>query len=211
MEWFKELLNLATQSVGQSSPAGLIAMFLVAMLTEIGLPFPFVVDGVLFLSGYQSGLISMHVLYVIVALTLGREVGASIIYWLSRLVGGAFTRWLGRRYPRWNERLNWLGRKMSRRAIIAVTVARLTPGLLTASTVAAGCVRLGYYQLLLGIIAASLVTDVALVLIGFATNHGLTVLGVKPAPWQGIVAFLIVFLVIFLVQRYWPRKRLKSS
>jgi membrane protein DedA with SNARE-associated domain len=211
MEWFKELLNQATQAVGSSSPAGLLAMFLVAALTEIGMPFPFVIDGVLFLTSYQSGLVSTQVLWVILALTVGREVGASVIYLLSRLFGNAFTNWLARRFPKLSLRLNWLSEKFSHRAVLAVAIARLTPGLLTPSTVAAGCVKIRYYQLVLGIIVASVIADGTLVIIGFATRHGLKVLGVEPAPWQGIIGFIIVFLAIFLIRRYWPRKRVKTQ
>jgi membrane protein DedA with SNARE-associated domain len=209
MEWFKDLINLGTQAVSESSWAGLLAMFLVAALTEIGLPFPFVIDGVLFLTSYQNGLISFPVLWIILALTIGREVGAAIIYWLSRMVGAAFTNWLARRFPKWHERLNWLCSRFQRRAVLAVAIARLTPGLLTPSTVAAGCARAKYISLVFGIILASLVADGILVIIGFATKHGLKVAGVQPAPWQGLIAFFAVFAAVFLARRYWPRRRAK--
>jgi membrane protein DedA with SNARE-associated domain len=210
MEWFKELVNVATQAVSQSSFSGLLAMFLVAAFTEIGVPFPFIIDGVLFLTSYQNGLISTQVLWIVLALTAGREVGASIIYVLSRVLGGAFSRWLSRRFPKWGERLNWLCSRFRRRAILTVAITRLTPGLLTPSTVAAGCAKVPYYGLALGIVLASIVADGALVIIGFATRHGLKVAGIEPAPWQGVVAFIIVFAIVFLARRYWPRKRIKT-
>jgi membrane protein DedA with SNARE-associated domain len=211
MGWIRDLLNLATQAAGSSSPAGLLTMFLIAALTEIGMPFPLVIDGVLFLTGYQSGLVSTQVLWIILALILGREVGATVIYILSRIMRDAFSNWLARRFPKWNDRLIWLSNKLSRRAVLAVAVARLTPGLLTPSTVAAGCVRVRYYQLVLGIIAASIVSDGALVIIGFAAKHGMKIAGIEPAPWQGIIAFVVIFAGIFLARRYWPRKRVKTQ
>jgi membrane protein DedA with SNARE-associated domain len=210
MEWFRDLVNLATQAVSQSSLSGVLAMFLVAALTEIGIPFPFVIDGVLFLTSYQNGLISSEVLWIVLGLTLGRIAGASAIYWLSRHLGGAFSRWLSRRSTRWHERFLSLCARFEKGAVLAVTIARLTPGLLTPSTVAAGCARVSYIRLILGIVLASAVADGILVVIGYVTRRGLKIAGVEPAPWQGLVAFIVVFVAIILVRHYWLRKRARA-
>ncbi len=93
---------------------------------------------------------------------------------------------------------------------MAVAIARLTPGLLTPSTVAAGCAKVSWVRLTAGIVIASIVADGVLVLFGFATRRGLKVAGVEPAPWQGLLAFILIFIAIFLVRRYWPRKRAQA-
>ncbi len=210
MEWFRDLVNIGTQAVSQSSLSGLLAMFLVATLTEIGVPFPFVIDGVLFLTSYQNGLISHEVLWIILALTLGRIAGASAIFFLSRRLGGVFSRWLERRSAKWHERFLALCARFKRGAVMAVAIARLTPGLLTPSTVAAGCAKVSWVRLIAGIVIASIVADGVLVLFGFATRRGLKVAGVEPSPWQGLLAFILIFIAIFLVRRYWPRKRAQA-
>ncbi len=110
MEWFNSLLAIATNAVAQNSFGALVALFLVAALTEVGVPFPFIIDGALFITSYESGLFSFQVLLVILALVLGREVGATVIFWLSRFVGDAFINWLGKRFPKLklSERMVWL-------------------------------------------------------------------------------------------------------
>ena len=56
----------------------------------------------------------------------------------------------------------------------------------------------------------ALIADGILVIIGFATKHGLKVAGVEPAPWQGLIAFFVVFAAVFLARRFWPHKRAKA-
>ena len=209
IEWFNSLLAIATNAVAQNSFEALVALFLVAALTEVGVPFPFIIDGALFITSYESGLFSFQVLFVILALVLGREVGAAVIFWLSRFVGDAFIKWLGKRFPKLklSERMVWLKAKLSRRAPLAVAIARLTPGLLTPSSVAAGCSGLRYYQLVLGIVLASVIADGALVIIGFLTKYGLSILGFTPSTWEVVGALAVVILLVWFVRWLWLRRR----
>jgi membrane protein DedA with SNARE-associated domain len=213
MEWFNSLLAIATNAVAQNSLEALAALFLVAALMEVGMPFPFVIDGVLIFTSYQSGLFSFQVLFVILALVLGREVGAAVIFWLSRFVGDAFIKWLGKRFPKLKlrERMVWLNTRLSRRVPLAVAIARLTPGLLTVSSVAAGYCGVRYYQFVLGIILASAVTDGALVIIGFATKYGLSIFGFTPSTWEVVGAMAAVILLVWLVRWLWVRRRVHKN
>lgn len=213
MEWFNSLLALATNAVAQHSFEALVALFLVAALMEVGMPFPFIVDGILLITSYESGIFSYQVLFVILALILGREIGATVIFWLSRYVGDAFIRWLGKRFPKLKlgEKMVWLKARLSRHAPLAVMVARLTPGLLTPSTVAAGCSGIRYYQFVLGIILASVVTDGALVIIGFATKYGLSILGFTPSTLELVLAIPIIIILIWLVRWLWLRRRARKK
>jgi membrane protein DedA with SNARE-associated domain len=213
LDWFNSLLALATDAVAQNTLQALVALFLVAALTEVGVPFPFVIDGALFITSFESGLFSAHVLLVIAALVLGREVGAAIIFWLSRFVGDAFVKWLGRRFPKLklNERMGWFNHKLNKRASLAVAIARLTPGLLTVSSVASGYCGMRYYQFVLGIILASAVADGALVIIGFATKYGLSLFGFTPSTWEVVLALAGGILLVWFIRWLWVRRRSHSN
>ncbi len=63
-DWFEGLVRVATEAVSQGTPIVMIALLLVAALTEVGIPFPFVLDSVLFFIGYQTGGLPIHVLFV---------------------------------------------------------------------------------------------------------------------------------------------------
>jgi membrane protein DedA with SNARE-associated domain len=213
MDWFNSLLGIAANAVAQHSFEAMVALFLIAALTEIGVPFPFIIDGALFVTSFENGLISFQVLFVILALTLGRIAGGSVIFWLSRFVGVAFINWLGRRLPKLKitERMEWLNTKLRRRAPMAVAVARLTPGLLTASSVATGYCGMRYYQFVLGIILASIIADGALVIIGFATKYGLTFFGLTPSVWEVVAALVVLIVLAWFIRWLWIRNRARKK
>ena len=209
IEWFNSLLAIATSAVAQHTFEALVVLFLVATLTEVGVPFPFIIDGALFITSFKSGPFSLQVLYVILALLLGREVGAAIIFWLSRFVGDAFIKWLAKRLPKLKipQKMAWLNTKLSRRAPIAVAITRLTPGLLTPSSIAAGCSGMRYDQFFLGIVLASAIADGALVIIGAAAKYGFSILGFTPATWEVVVALAFAILFVWFVRWLWLRRR----
>jgi membrane protein DedA with SNARE-associated domain len=209
IEWFNSLLETAAAAVTQHSFEAMIALFLVAALTEIGVPFPFIIDGALFITSFDSGLISFRVLFVIIALTLGRIAGGTVIFWLSRFVGDNFVNWLGKRLPKLKivERMAWLNTRLRRRAILAVAILRLTPGLLTPSSVAAGYCGMRYYQFVLGIILASVIADGALVIAGFAAKYGFNFFGFTPTVLLTVVAFVVLLILIWFIRWLWIRKR----
>jgi membrane protein DedA with SNARE-associated domain len=213
MDWFNSLLAMAANAVAQNTFQALVVLFLVAALTEVGVPFPFIIDGALFITSFESGFFSFHVLLVIAALTLGREVGAAIIFWLSRFVGDAFIKWLGKRFPKLklSQKMAWLNNKLRKRAPLAVAIARLTPGLLTASSIAAGYCGIRYYQFVLGIILASVVADGALVIIGFATKYGLSVFGFTPSTWEVVLVLAAVIFLVWFVRWLWLRRRSQGN
>jgi membrane protein DedA with SNARE-associated domain len=209
IDWFNSLLAIATDAVAQNSLEAMSALFLVSALTEVGLPFPFVIDGALFITSYENGLFSFRVLFVILALVLGRVAGASVIFWLSRLVGESFINWLGKRLPKLklSERMVWLNTKLRKRAPLAVAIARLTPGLLLPASIAAGYCGMRYYQFIVGILLASIIADGALVIIGFATKYGFNILGFTPATWMVVVVLAFVILLIWFGRWLWLRLR----
>jgi membrane protein DedA with SNARE-associated domain len=172
------------------------------------MPFPFVIDGALLVSSYENGLFSFHVLFIVLSLTLGRLVGATAIFWLSRLAGGRFIPWVAKRLPKLKlmDKMAWLNAKLQKRAPWAVAVARLTPGLLTPSSVAAGCSGLKYYQFVLGIILASVIADGALVIVGVITKYGLTFLGFTPSTWEVLLAIATVIFLVWLARWLWKRR-----
>jgi membrane protein DedA with SNARE-associated domain len=213
IDWFNSLLAIAANAVAQNSFEAMVALFLVAALTEVGMPFPFIIDGALFVTSFESGLFSYHVLLIILALLLGRLVGAAVIFWLSHFVGDAFINWMGKRFPKLKlrEKMVWLNTKLSRRAPLAVAITRLTPGLLTASSVAAGYCGIRYYQFVLGIILASFIADGALVIVGVATKYGLSIMGFTPSTWEVVALLIIIIILVWFVRWLWLRYRARKS
>lgn len=199
-----ELAIHAVQAVSHGNFAALLALFLIAALTEVGIPFPFVIDGVLFLAGYRMTISPIHLLLAVGSLFLGRVVGASAIYWVFRLVDKPVSKWLSRRFPKLQNGIERL--RLGARAPVAVAIGRLTPGLLTAVSVAAGGSQVYFGYFIAGIAISSIIADAALIILGFATQHGLHYLGVRPSIWMIIIGLIVFLVLVGLVYR-WVTKR----
>jgi membrane protein DedA with SNARE-associated domain len=206
LEFFNQLAQNAVNAINQGNPSALGTLFFISALTEIGIPFPFILDTILIFTGYQHGLISKEVGLIMLSLLIGRLVGASAIYWLTRTVGKVFVNWLGRRFPFIQKKIAWLATKLQKRAPVAVAVTRLTPGLLTPSTVAAGVICIGYLSFCLGVLISSVIADGVLLIIGFSTARGVKYLGFAPSVWFIIVIGVIVAGAAWLLQRFFSRR-----
>jgi len=207
MDWFNNIIVTAMNPVNQGDTRALTALLLVSALTEVGIPFPFIIDAVLVAAGVQNGLWSPAVYRIVITLLLGRLVGAALIYWLSSFLGNRFVNWLCKRFPKLMTGMTWLNKKLSRRTPLAVAVVRLTPGLLTSASIVAGVMRLPYYKFVLGIVIASVIADGSLLLLGFASGYGFKLFGVTPQSWMLVVVAIIIILVIWLLHRYWLKWR----
>jgi membrane protein DedA with SNARE-associated domain len=208
--FINDIARYATEAIIQGKPTALLTLFFISALTEIGVPFPFILDTLLIFTGYKTGLISAEVGLIMLSLLLGRVVGASAIYWLTRIIGLVFIRWISKRFPYIQKRMDWLTAKLGKRAPIAVAVARLTPGLLTPSTVAAGVVCINFGHLLLGISISSVIADGVLLVVGFITGKGLEQLGLIPSVWMIIVGLVLLAGIIFIIGRFVSRCTIKQ-
>jgi membrane protein DedA with SNARE-associated domain len=206
LEFFTNLTQNTLNAINEGNWQALLGLFLVSGLTEIGIPFPFIVDTILIVTGIHRGVLSANVGMIMLSLLAGRLVGASLIYWLTRIIGKIFIDRLSRRFPAIQKRMDWITNKLSRQAPLAVAIVRLTPGLLTASTVAAGIMRMRYYYLLLGILISSVIADLALLLLGFFTGRGLEQFGVDLNVWVMIIIVIVVLGLIYLISRLLSRK-----
>ena len=201
MEWIDTILNQAMNAIGQSNITALVIILATVLLNEMAIPIPFIVDSALFLTSYQSGIISTQVGIIFLIVFLGRQCGSGLLYWISRRPGNAFLNWLGRRFPTVGQRLSKIETSLGKNAILVITIARLT-GLLWIPSVAAGVLHLRYYYLALGIAISSLILDGLLLLLGSGIGTFLPNL----RPWT-IIAGLIVLLIIVWGAFVWIRRR----
>ncbi len=209
--WTEQLASLATQWLEQGNPLVFGALFLIAMVIELGVPVPFVQDTVLLFVGFNPDINRLLVVpSVMVTLMLGRISGASIVYWVIFWLNVRFVHWLGKRSPKLLTRAQGLGAKLGNRTPLAVALARLTPGLLTPSSIAAGLFRVNYVYFCIGIIIASVITDGAEIAIGVAIRTGFTIAGVTPSPTLFIGVLLGFTVLVWLITWLWNRFKTKK-
>ena len=204
IDWLNGALSTLAASINVNNPVGLAAIFLLTVSADIGIPFPFLLDTILFFTTYKMGAFSLPVLLIIMMLLGGSLLGTSIIYWVSRLLGTRFVDWVGKRSKFLRRNLEQFQNRLGRWTIPVIVAARLTPGLMQVSSVAAGTVRIRYYQLVLAIVLSFIVYDGTLIILGSLARLGLKDVGPEYAAWIviGFVAIMTAVLVtVYLVRR----------
>ena len=204
IEWINGALSTLAASINVNNPGGLAAIFFLAMSADIGIPFPFALDTIVFFTTYKMGAFSLPVLLVLLMLLGGSLLGTSVIYWVSRLLGTRFVDWVGKRSKFLRRNLERFQNRLGRWTIPVIVAARLTPGLMQVSSVAAGTVRIRYYQVVLAIILSFIVYDGTLIILGTIARLGLKDVGPQYAAWIviGFVAIMAaIFAAVHLIRR----------
>jgi membrane protein DedA with SNARE-associated domain len=204
IDWINAALATLAASISVDNPAGLAAIFFITVSCDIGVPFPFVLDTILFFTTYEIGALSWPVLLIILMLWGGRLLGTGIIYWVSRLLGTRFVDWVGKRSKFLRRSLEQFQNRLGRWTVPVIVVARLTPGLMQVSSVAAGTVRIRYYKLVLAILFSSIIYDGTLISLGTLARLGFKDMGPEYSFWivLGLVAIMaVIFLTIHLIRR----------
>jgi membrane protein DedA with SNARE-associated domain len=204
IEWINGALATLAASISVDNPAGLAAIFFITVSCDIGIPFPFVLDTILFFTTYKTGAFSLPVLLIILMLLGGRLVGTGIIYWVSRLLGPRFVDWVGKRSKFLRRNFEQFQNRLGRWPIPVIVAARLTPGLMQVSSVAAGAMCVRYYKLVLAIVLSSIVYDGTLIILGTLARLGLKDVGPEYSAWIviGFVAIMAaIFVAVHLIRR----------
>jgi membrane protein DedA with SNARE-associated domain len=205
MEWFSEVLSQVMNAINQGNITALVALFFIVILTEMGIPFPFILDAALFFTSYESGIISGQVGTVFLVVFIGRQLGATALYWLTRLPGNAFINWLGRRFPSIPRGLTKIETRLGKDAILAIAIARLS-GLLTVASVAAGAIGLRYYFLVLGVALSAVIFDGVLLLLG----SGMGVFLPHLPPWAIVIGLIVLLAIAWGIHLIWVRRKPRS-
>jgi membrane protein DedA with SNARE-associated domain len=205
-----QLINTAMTAITQGSPIAIATLFLVVALTEAGIPFPFVLDTVLFFAAYQTGVNPLHILFVLVIVFLGRQFGAGIIYWLTRLLGNAVIYWFGKRFRHLRQNWETLTEKLSSRAPMAIAVTRVT-GLMTLASVFSGAMRIQYISFFVGVTLSSAIFDGSLIILGLITKYGFQVLGFTPSYWHVIIGLIVIMSIVMGVVSWRASRKAKNT
>jgi membrane protein DedA with SNARE-associated domain len=199
IEWLNELISGAFGALGQGNPLSLLILLLVTVLTEAGVPFPFVMDSALFVSGFETGTLTLQLALTMLAVFTGRQVGASIIYWLFRLPGTAITTWIEKRFPSFHSKLQNVTEKLHNRAVTGIALTRLT-GLLTLVSGASGLLRVRYIRFIAGVALSSIIFDGALVVTGIIAGTRLQQYGYTPTTLEVVLGCMLMVVGIMAIQ-----------
>jgi membrane protein DedA with SNARE-associated domain len=174
---------------------GYIAIFVVVVLGNVGLPVP--EETVLALAGYLVWRGKLRLSLVLAVGMVSAVVGDNVGYWLGRRYGQTALP----RYARWAlghpERLEAMLSFVRRRGPLAVFVARFVPGVRFAAGPLAGALGMGFVPFLIANVAGAVVYVPVVVGAGYAVGYGF---GVYVERLRYVVGEVerIVLLVILL-------------
>jgi membrane protein DedA with SNARE-associated domain len=208
--WINAALATLATSISVDNPAGLAAIFFIAASCDIGIPFPFVLDTIVFFTTYEAGPLSWPVLLVVVMLFGGSLLGTSTLYWISRLLGPRFVGWVGRRSKFLKRNFEQFQNRLDKWKIPVIVAARLTPGLMQVSSAAAGTTRVPYYQMVLATLFSFIVYDGTLVILGTLARLGFHNVGPRYSAWI-VICFVgimtAIFIAVHLIRRRLSRAK----
>ena len=212
MDWFGRLITELTSGVSVSHPGILLVVFLLGGLSELGFPLFFSIETFLFFASYDHGPLSSPVLLLVAMLLAGRLVGSLILYFITRLIGSSFINWLGKRMNWFYKAVEAFKKRVDVKPITAVTLGRLTPGLLQVPSLTAGLIKLNPLKFAAGVAFSSIIYDVILILLGFSATFALPHLKAGAKTYLFIGFFLliaIVWAILFISFRRVFTKRVK--
>jgi membrane protein DedA with SNARE-associated domain len=200
-----EFINRLPDLINLNNPVSLAVIFGMVVFAEIGIIIPFIIEPALFLLTLTLGPLSVPVLLFVLMMTLGRQIGTSIVYWVSRLVGERVGKFVRRLFPRFSDRflnrIHKFEKRLGKRQAIALATARLTPGLVQISTIAAGALRIRYPIVLAGAFMAGIIYDGTLVIMGALAHYGFRGVNKSYSIWIALGLTLIVGLITFIIGR----------
>ncbi|HYB44493.1 MAG TPA: DedA family protein [Candidatus Methylomirabilis sp.] len=173
---------------------GYLAIFVVVVLGNIGLPLP--EETVLALAGYLVWLGELNFLAVLLVGVISAVAGDNLGYWLGRRYG----RTALPRYARWvlghPERLGAMEAFVERRGPFAVFVARFVPGIRFMAGPLAGGLGMRFLPFFLANVLGALVYVPVAVGAGYAFGYGLGEYVERLRRVVGQVEYVVVLIAL---------------
>jgi membrane-associated protein len=197
--------TLATALLTFIQEWGELAIFVIFLLEESGVPLPLPGDVALIWAGYHVASGQAHFIAVLLVVELATLIGASTLYWLA-LRGG---RPLIVRYGRFlhidESRLLRVEGLVGRRALLAIFLGRIVPGFRVVTPLVAGVLHVPYRVFLPALAVGTLVNGSAWMGIGFYFGPG--IIAALHGPELTTQLLVSVVLLALLALLTWQIRR----
>lgn len=120
------------------------AIALLIGIEEAGVPLPLPGDLAIVIMGVQVSAGKASPIPVVAVTAASATAGASLLYWISRLLGTRILKRYGRALHLTTQRQQWVEHKFNRYGAPVIIVGRLIPGLRIAVAVAAGIAKVQF-------------------------------------------------------------------
>lgn len=184
---------------------GALAICLLILLEETGVPLPLPGDLILIWAGYRAALGHSHFVVLAVMLELVTLIGASALYWLASKGGRPLILRYGRYLHIDEAKLARAERFVAKNAPLAVCLGRIIPGLRIATPLASGVFHVPYRVFLPSLAAGALTYILLWMGIGYFFGPG--VIEVLHGPRLTARLVWSLLLLVALVAVTWQIRR----
>lgn len=186
---------------------GYLALFVIVLIEESGIPMPIPGDGLMIFAGYSAstGRLSFPLAYLVIE--LATLIGASLLRWLGQRGG----HYLLLKYGRWlhldAERIKRAERWFARHGTRAIVLGRLVPGLRIATSFMAGTFEVPYRAFLPGVALGSSIYILFFMALGLGLGREADDVFrlIRDHPLRSAGAAMAVLFLVALVA--WLRQR----
>ena len=187
-----------------------LALAIYVGVEEAGVPFPVPADTAIVLMGYQVYRGVANPVAVVATVVGSATAGASVLYWLARLIGPRLITRFGRALHITPERRARAERWIHRYEVPAIVIGRLIPGFRIVITIVAGAARASFWKFLPSAALSALIWAVIYMGIGWGLGDQYervaSVVEADPRVGFGIVLGVVVVVGAFVAFRL--RRRL---
>jgi len=187
---------------------GLLAIFSIVFLQEIGVPNPIPTELIILFSGYLSSIGQLNFGDVFCASVAGDFIGTSVLYGLFYFFAPWILKHLPKKLPL--EKIEQFKAKLAARAFGGVYIGRLMPYLRGYASVAAGLLKVPPKIFFPAVILSAVTWSGGYAIIGYLLGDRWTVLATKLGSVELILLLILILAFIFFIL---PRiiKRLESN
>lgn len=196
------MAGLAAALIAAVIAHGYIAIFLITVVEEAGVPSPIPGDAVLLFAGYLTARGSLQFLPSLLVIDAAALMGATTLYAIARHGGRPLLRRHGHLIHLREQRLDQLMRLFNRLGPCGPGFGRLIPGLRIYTSALAGLASIGYLRFAANVIWACTLWAFVFLLLGRAVGAHWNAY----SQWVGrasiyLVAVAVVALVLFVLFR----------
>ena len=187
-----------------------LALAIYVGVEEAGVPFPVPADTAIVLMGFQVYRGVANPVAVVATVVGSATAGASVLYWLARLIGPRLLTRFGRALHITPERRERAERWIHRYEVPAVVIGRLIPGFRIVITIVAGAARASFWKFLPSAALSALIWAVIYMGIGWGLGdqYERVASAVEADPRVGFGIVLVAVVVVGALAAFRLRRRL---